>query len=95
MHEDSDDNGNIKPKTIGRMLDEKVNIEGMFTVCIRTMFDSGKYLFRLKTNGQDCVKTPFDMFDNVEMENDLKSFDKVVREYYELDKKEMKKKENE
>lgn len=86
MHEDTDENGNIKPKTIGKLLDDKVNIQGMFTVCIRSMFDNGNYIFRLKTNGQDCVKTPFGMFENDTMENDLKEFDKVVREYYELDK---------
>ena len=86
MHEDTDENGNIKPKTIGKLLDDKVNIQGMFTVCIRSMFDNGNYIFRLKTNGQDCVKTPFGMFETETMENDLKQFDKVVREYYELDK---------
>ena len=86
MHEDTDENGNVKPKTIGKLLDDKVNIQGMFTICIRTMFDNGNYIFRLKTNGQDCVKTPFGMFENDTMENDLKEFDKVVREYYELDK---------
>ena len=91
MHEDSDENGNIKPKTIGKLLDDKVNIQGMFTICIRAMFDNGNYIFRLKTNGQDCVKTPFGMFENDTMENDLKEFDKVVREYYELDKIEDKK----
>lgn len=90
MHEDTDDNGNIKPKTIGRMLDEKINIQGIFTICIRSMFKNGNYIFRLKTNGQDCVKTPFEMFENEEMPNDLKEFDKVVREYYELDKVEEK-----
>jgi hypothetical protein len=88
MHEDTDENGNVKPKTIGKLLDDKVNIQGMFTVCIRSMFDNGSYIFRLKTNGQDCVKTPFGMFDTDTMENDLKEFDKVVREYYELDKTE-------
>lgn len=88
MHEDTDENGNIKPKTIGKMLDEKVNIQGMFTICIRSMYENGNYIFRLKTNGQDCVKTPFGMFENETMENDLKEFDRVVREYYELDKKE-------
>ena len=88
MHEDTDDNGNVKPKTIGKLLDDKVNIQGMFTICIRTMFDNGNYVFRLKTNGQDCVKTPFGMFDVEQMENDLKEFNKVVREYYELDKEE-------
>lgn len=86
MHEDTDENGNIKPKTIGKLLDDKVNIQGMFTICIRSMFDNGNYIFRLKTNGQDCVKTPFGMFDKETMENDLKEFDKIVREYYELDK---------
>jgi len=93
MHEDTDESGNIKPKTIGKLLDEKVNIQGMFTICIRSMFDNGNYIFRLKTNGQDCVKTPFGMFENDTMENDLKAFDKVVREYYELDKIEDKKEE--
>ena len=91
MHEDTDENGNVKPKTIGKLLDDKVNIQGMFTVCIRSMFDSGNYIFRLKTNGQDCVKTPFGMFEEDSMENDLKKFDEVVREYYELDKVEDKK----
>ena len=86
MHEDTDENGNVKPKTIGKLLDDKVNIQGMFTICIRAMFENGNYIFRLKTNGQDCVKTPFGMFENDTMENDLKEFDKVVREYYELDK---------
>lgn len=85
MHEDSDENGNIKPKTIGKLLDDKVNIQGMFTICIRSMFDNGNYLFRLKTNGQDCVKTPFGMFDSDTMENDLKAFNEVVRAYYDLD----------
>lgn len=88
MHEDTDENGVVKPKTIGKLLDDKVNIQGMFTVCIRAMFDNGNYIFRLKTNGQDCVKTPFGMFETDTMENDLKEFDKIVREYYELDKKE-------
>ena len=88
MHEDTDENGNVKPKTIGKLLDDKVNIQGMFTICIRSMFDNGNYIFRLKTNGQDCVKTPFGMFESDSMENDLKGFDKVVREYYELDKEE-------
>ena len=93
MHEDTDENGNVKPKTIGKLLDDKVNIQGMFTICIRSMYENGNYVFRLKTNGQDCVKTPFGMFENETMENDLKAFDKVVREYYELDKIEENKEE--
>lgn len=86
MHEDIDEFGNIKPKTIGKLLDDKVNLQGMFTVCIRSSFENGEYIFRLKTNGQDCVKTPIGMFEKETMENDLKEVDKVIREYYDLDK---------
>ena len=90
MHEDTDEEGNVKPKTIGKLLDDKVNIQGMFTICIRAMFDSGNYIFRLKTNGQDCVKTPIGLFDEEQMDNDLKLVDEKIREYYELDKVEEK-----
>ena len=88
MHEDTDDEGNVKPKTIGKLLDDKVNIQGMFTICIRAMYDSGNYIFRLKTNGQDCVKTPIGLFEEEQIENDLKLVDEKIREYYELDKEE-------
>lgn len=88
MHEDTDEEGNVKPKTIGKLLDDKVNIQGMFTICIRSMFDNGNYIFRLKTNGQDCVKTPIGLFEEEQMENDLKLVDTKIREYYELDKNE-------
>jgi hypothetical protein len=85
---DCDDEGNVKPKTIGKLLDDKVNIQGMFTICLRSMFDNGNYIFRLKTNGQDCVKTPIGLFEEEQMENDLKLVDTKIREYYDLDKKE-------
>ena len=88
MHEDIDEFGNVKPKTIGKLLDDKVNIQGMFTVCLRSMYENDKYIFRVKTNGQDCVKTPIGMFKEDEIENDLKLVDEKIREYYDLDKKE-------
>ena len=88
MHEDTDEEGNVKPKTIGKLLDDKVNIQGMFTICLRSMFDNGNYIFRLKTNGQDCVKTPIGLFNEEQIENDLKLVDTKIREYYELDKEE-------
>ena len=90
MHEDTDEEGNVKPKTIGKLLDDKVNIQGMFTICLRSMYDNGNYIFRLKTNGQDCVKTPIGLFDEEQMDNDLKLVDEKIREYYELDKVEEK-----
>lgn len=86
MHEDTDENGNTRPKTIGKLLDDKVCIEGMFTVAIRSMFKDGKYIFRTKTDGNDIVKSPLGMFEEEEIDNDLKEVDKIIRDYYELDK---------
>jgi len=85
MHEDTDEFGNVKPKTIGKLLDDKCNIQGLFTICIRAMYDGNNYIFRLKTNGQDCVKTPIGLFDEDQMENDLKAVDDKIREYYGLE----------
>lgn len=86
MHEDINEFGIVKPKTIGKLLDDKVCIEGMFTVAIRTVFEDGKYKFKLKTDGSDVTKTPFDMFTENEMENDLKVLDDKIVEYYDLNK---------
>lgn len=88
MHEDKNDNGDVKPKTIGRLLDEKVCIEGMFTIALRCMTDNNKHFFRTQSNGADICKTPIDMFENIEIDNDLKLVDTTIREYYELNKKE-------
>lgn len=88
MHETTEDNGDVKPKTIGKLLDEKVCIEGMFTIALRCMVDNNKHYFRTQSNGADICKTPMDMFTDIEIDNDLKMVDTTIREYYELDKKE-------
>lgn len=86
MHEEQNDFGQIKPKTIGKLLDEKVCIEGMFTIVLRSVYHDGNYYFRTKTDGNDISKTPLGMFEDEEIENDLKAVDDVIREYYGLSK---------
>lgn len=86
MHEDKDDMGEVKPKTIGKLLDEKVCLEGMFTVVLRCMGDSEKHYFRTKTMGSDVTKTPMGMFEDEEIDNDLKRVDEIIRNYYGLNK---------
>lgn len=88
MHEDETESGNVIPKTVGKLLNDKVCIEGMYTIVLRAMYKDGKHIFRLKTDGNDCVKTPIGMFEEEECENDLKYVVDKIREYYELDKKE-------
>lgn len=88
MHEDYDDQGGVKPKTIGKLLDEKVCIEGLFTIVLRSCINDGKYQFCTRSSGGDSVKTPIGMFEDEFIDNDLAVIDKRIREYYKLDKKE-------
>lgn len=88
MHEDKNDFGDVKPKTIGKMLDEKVCVEGMFTIVLRSMLMNGKHVFRTQTDGMDVCKTPIGMFDANEIDNDLKMVDNAIREYYYLNEEE-------
>lgn len=82
MHEDKNDYGEIKPKTIGKMLDEKVCVEGLFSIVLRSMKIDGRYVIKTQTDGLDVTKTPMGMFDKEEIENDLKFVDNAIREYY-------------
>lgn len=82
MHVERDSNGNEKMKTIGKMLDEKITLEGLFTIVLKTNVADGKYQFSTQTNGQDTVKSPIGMFADQLIDNDLKAVDTVIREYY-------------
>lgn len=86
MHEDKSESGDVKPKTIGKLLDEKVCIEGMFTIALRCLNDNNKHYFRTQSDGSDICKTPMEMFEDLEIDNDLKLVDTVIREYYQLNK---------
>lgn len=83
-HSDIDSNGNEKFKTIGKLLDEKITLEGMFTIVLKTVVTDGKYQFSTRNSGQDTVKTPMGMFNEPLIDNDLAAVDKTIREYYEL-----------
>lgn len=84
MHEEMNDFGQIKPKSIGRMIDEKVCLEGMFTVCLRACTSDGRHIFRTVTDGADVAKAPIGMFNEDEIDNDLAIVDKAICEYYEI-----------
>ena len=81
-HTDTDDSGKIKAKTIGKMLDEKLTVEGCFDIVLMTETDGTQFNFRTKTTGYDPVKTPEDMFESELIPNDLKAVDEAIRAYY-------------
>lgn len=89
-HIDRDQNGFEKVKTIGKLLDEKITVEGLFTIVLKTHVEDGKYTFFTQNSGTDTVKSPIGMFPDVQIDNDLKAVDNAIREYYNLtiDKKE-------
>ena len=81
MHEISNDMGEVKVRTIGKLLDEKVCIEGMFTICLHCMTNGQKHYFKTQGGSSDIAKSPEDMFE-LEIENDLKAVDNRIVEFY-------------
>lgn len=78
-HSEMDADGREKVKTIGKMLDEKLTVEGCFDIVIYCQ----DHKFFTQSNGQSTAKTPEEMFP-LEIPNDLKAVDTAIREYYGL-----------
>lgn len=83
-HIERDPSGNEKIKTIGKMLDEKITVEGMFTIVLKTNVTDGQYGFITQNSGHDTVKSPIGMFPSFVIDNDLKYVDEKIRNYYEI-----------
>ena len=83
-HSNQTDDGREQFKTIGKMLDNYVTLEGKFTIVLKTVVKDGQYYFSTQNNGMDTVKSPMGMFEEELIPNDLKAVDDVIREYYSL-----------
>ena len=83
-HSDQADDGREHFKTIGKMLDNYVTVEGKFTIVLKTVVQDGRYMFATQNNGQDTVKSPMGMFSQALIDNDLKAVDTAIREYWGL-----------
>ena len=81
-HSDLKEDGTEHFKTIGKMLDNYVTVEGKFTIVLKTVVQDGKYYFSTHNSGQDTVKSPLGMFEDNYVDNDLKAVDTIIREYY-------------
>lgn len=80
-HSDTDDQGQSKCKTIGKLLDDKICIEGMFTIVLNTAYEDGKYYFDTQTNGNNTTKSPEGMFITPRIENDLNIVINSIKTY--------------
>ena len=81
-HTNTDEFGKVKIKTIGKLLDEKIVLEGLVTIVLRTTKINDQYLFSTQNSGSDTVKSPIGLFDSDQIENDLLAVDKAITEYY-------------
>lgn len=81
-HIEVDQWGNTKAKTIGKMLDSVVTVESKFTIVLQTVVENGQYYFMTHNNGSNTVKSPFDMFEQDRIPNDLKLVSDTVDQYY-------------
>lgn len=85
MHTDIDAQGKYKPKTVGKMIDQYICIEGKFTYVLHTIVSEGNYSFLTNNDGQHMAKTPMGMFDKLYVPNDLKSVTEEITTYFNQD----------
>lgn len=93
-HTEETKNGTLKAKTIGNMLDEKLTVEGLFSIVLLCRAGKDRYCFVTQSGGVSTAKSPMDMFPP-EIDNDLKLVDTTIREYWGLSAPQKQKEDNE
>lgn len=83
-HSQTDDSGHTKLKTIGKLLDEKITVEGLVTIVLRTAVRDGSYSFTTRNSGSDTVKAPMGLFEDELIDNDLAAVDAAICDYYDI-----------
>ena len=86
QHIETDENGKVKAKTLGKMLDQQLTIEGLISIVLLAKADERRHYFVTRSDGTNPCKSPMGMFDEVEIDNELKLVDDGIREYYGLKK---------
>jgi hypothetical protein len=81
--ETAENTGKIKAKTMGKMLDNQLTLEGLFSIVLMCYTDGKKHIFATQSDGKTTAKSPMDMFP-AEIDNDLKAVDQAIRAYYDL-----------
>ena len=83
-HSETDSNtGKIKAKTVGKMLDNQLTVEGCFSIVLLAVAEGTEHYFITQSDGYTTAKSPEGMFD-LRIPNDLKAVDTAIREYYNI-----------
>lgn len=84
-HTETDGNtGEIKAKTVGKMLDNALTVEGCFDIVLLASIENKEHIFITQSDGYTTAKSPEGMFEELKIPNDLKLVDTKIREYYGL-----------
>lgn len=82
-HTEHTEDGRTKAKTIGKMLDNQLTLEGMFSIVLLCKTDGTRHYFETQSDGTTTAKSPMDLFER-EIDNDLKFVDDSIRAYWGL-----------
>ena len=85
-HTEMDEYGHIKAKTLGKMLDNQLTVEGLFSIVLLCQIEGSEHYFITNSDGSNSAKSPMEMFEP-KIDNDLKFVDTTIREYYGLNEK--------
>ena len=85
MHTEVGDDGKLKAKTLGKLIDNHYTLEGLFSVVLMCVGNKERHYFTTKNDGGSTVKTPPAMFEQDEIDNDLKAVDTAIRDYWALE----------
>ena len=86
QHIERDDTGRIKAKTAGKMLDNQLTLEGLFSIVLLCEAKGEEHYFVTQSDGTSTAKSPMGLFDSLKIDNDLKMVDDAIRNYYEFGK---------
>jgi hypothetical protein len=79
-------NKKYKAKTIGKMVDEKLTLEGLFSIVLfgkvkRDKEGNTRHVFETRNSGDNTCKSPKGMFEDFEIPNDLAVVRQAILEY--------------
>jgi len=81
QHTERTDDGRLKAKTVGKLIDNWLTLEGLFSIVLFAEVDSEGHWFITQSDGTTTAKSPMEMLP-LKMENDLKAVDEAIRKYY-------------
>lgn len=82
-HVETTEQGKVKAKTVGKMIDSKLTLEGLFSIVLLCEASVDGHHFVTQSDGYTTAKSPMEMFDK-EIDNDLAMVDAIIREYWNL-----------